>query len=251
MLGDASPQPTRSGGRLAAARAVLQHPGDEGYLRLAVESREAVDRLRLGIEKVEGMRILGAHDPPLSAVSTTEGADLDLFTVADGMQERGWCTQPQFAHQSSPREPAPDHHGLEPGGEDGFLDDLAASVAPAREAGPVHVAPELAAFTSELDADSLTPEQLSGLPAGAGLGGGDGLPTRMATINALLAVAPDPCGSGCCWSSSALSTYRGAAEPARGPGSSAARNCSPRGPEEAGRAPSRPRPAPQRRSLRP
>lgn len=51
---------------------------------------------------MEGLRILGAHDPPLIAVRTTDGADFDLLTVAERMQERGWHTQPQFAHQSSP-----------------------------------------------------------------------------------------------------------------------------------------------------
>lgn len=185
-------QSTRSGGPLAAAWAVLQHVGDEGYLKLAADTREAVRKIRAGIEAVDGVRILGDPDSTLIAVATDEDAEFDLFTVADEMQERGWYTQPQFAHQASPANLHLTITASNKGGESTFIDDLAASVAAARESGPVTIAPELTAFIAELDADELTPEQFAGLLAGAGLGGGDGLPTRMATINALLAAAPAP-----------------------------------------------------------
>jgi hypothetical protein len=70
-----------------------------------------------------------------------------------------------------------------------LLADLRASVAAAVAAGPVHVAPEVVAFVGGLEPDSLTPEEFAGLLAAAGMGGGAGLPERMATVNTLLAAA--------------------------------------------------------------
>ncbi|WP_033287840.1 pyridoxal phosphate-dependent decarboxylase family protein [Amycolatopsis jejuensis] len=183
-------QSTRSGGPLAAAWAVVQHLGEDGYLRLAEVTREAVARIRRGVTEIPGLRVLG--DPSSTLIAFTGSDDFDLFTVADEMKARGWYVQPQFAHGSSPLNlhltVTAANHGSEPE----FLADLAASVVAARTAGPVQVDPDVAAFVSALDPATLTAEQFGSLLAAAGLTGGDGLPDRMAPINALLAVAAEP-----------------------------------------------------------
>jgi hypothetical protein len=78
------------------------------------------------------------------------------------------------------------------GSEAEFLADLTGSVTAARAAGPVTVDPDVTAFVAALDPETLTMEQFGGLLAAAGLTGGDGLPDRMAPINALLATAAEP-----------------------------------------------------------
>ena len=184
-------QSTRSGGPLAAAWAVVRHLGDEGYLRLAEVTREAVARIREGVAGIDGLRILGDPDSTLIAF-TAGGAEFDLFTVADEMKARGWYVQPQFAHGSSPLNLHLTVTAANHGSEAEFLADLAASVLAAKAAGPVAVDPDVAAFVAALDPETLTPEQFGGLLAAAGLTGGDGLPDRMAPINALLATAAEP-----------------------------------------------------------
>ncbi|HWD02378.1 MAG TPA: aminotransferase class V-fold PLP-dependent enzyme [Amycolatopsis sp.] len=184
-------QSTRSGGPLAAAWAVVHHLGDDGYLRLAEITREAVTRIRAGVEATAGLRVLG--DPDSTLVSfTAEYDDFDLFTVADEMKLRGWYVQPQFAHGVSPLNLHLTITAANHGGEAEFLADLAASVTAARAAGPVAVDPDVAAFIAALDAETLTQEQFAGLLTAAGLMGDGGLPGRMAPINALLATAPEP-----------------------------------------------------------
>lgn len=183
-------QSTRSGGPLAAAWAVLRHLGDRGYLRLAEQTRDAVKEIRAGIESIDGLRILGDPDSTLLAVATGEQPDLDLFSVADEMTERGWYVQPQFAHEASPANLHLTITAANRGHEPVFLADLAASVHAARESGPVVVAPELVEAMAALDPDTLTAPQFAGLLAGAGLDDGGTLPGRMAGVNALLAVAP-------------------------------------------------------------
>jgi sphinganine-1-phosphate aldolase len=183
-------QSTRSGGPLAAAWAVLKHIGEDGYLKLASDTRDAVREIRAGIEAIDGLAILGDPDSTLLAMTST--GDFDLFTVADEMRERGWYTQPQFAHQSSPMNLHLTITAANRGNEKEFLADLTASVEAARATGPVAVDPDVAAFVAALNPDELTGEQFAGLLAAAGMGGDTGLPTRMADINALLAEAPAP-----------------------------------------------------------
>lgn len=194
-------QSTRSGGPLAAAWAVVNHLGDEGYLSLARATLEAVTEIRSGVAAIDGLAVLGSPDSTLVAF-TAEPDEFDVFTVADEMRERGWYVQPQFAHESSPANLHLTITAANRGSEAEFLAALADSVAAARAAGPVRVDPEVAAFVAALEEDTLTSEQFAGLLAAAGLGGapsaesgiaaGTALPARMAEINALLATAPAP-----------------------------------------------------------
>ncbi|MFC6092684.1 pyridoxal phosphate-dependent decarboxylase family protein [Saccharothrix lopnurensis] len=181
-------QSTRSGGPLAAAWAVLRHVGDDGYRELARRALESTRVLRAGVEGIDGLRVLGSPDATLLAVAASRD-DLDVFTVADEMKARNWYVQPQFAFGPSPANLHLTVTAANAGHERELLDDLRASVAAAVEAGPVEVAPEVLAFIGSLDPAALTPAEFAGLLAAAGMGGGDGLPERMAVVNTLLAAA--------------------------------------------------------------
>ncbi|MEU4805405.1 aminotransferase class V-fold PLP-dependent enzyme [Actinosynnema sp. NPDC023587] len=182
-------QSTRSGGPLAAAWAVLRHVGDEGYRDLAHRALASARLIRDGVGGIDGLRVLGTPESTLIAVTAT-GADFDVFTVADEMRARNWYVQPQFAHRSSPANLHLTVTAANAGNEPELLADLRASVTAAIAAGPVAVAPEVAAAIGALDPGSLTPQEFAGLLAAAGLGGGGVLPERMASVNALLAAAP-------------------------------------------------------------
>jgi glutamate/tyrosine decarboxylase-like PLP-dependent enzyme len=189
---NATIQSTRSGGPLAAAWAVLRHIGDDGYAELAARTLRAVRAIRAGIERIDGLRVLGEPEAALFA-ATVDGDAFDVYTVADEMAQRRWYVQPQFGYGPSPASlhltVTAANHGTEPE----LLADLADSVAASRERGPTRVSEELTGMLAGLDPDALTPEQFAGLLAGAGLAGQDGrirLPDRMAQVNALLAAAP-------------------------------------------------------------
>ncbi|MFL6126036.1 MAG: aspartate aminotransferase family protein, partial [Actinophytocola sp.] len=183
-------QSTRSGGPLAAAWAVLNHIGDEGYRELASRVLSAVRSLRSGIEAIEGLAVQGEPRSTLLSVVAT-AADFDVFTLADEMTERGWYLQPQFGFESS----RPNlhltvtaaNHGTEPL----LLADLTAAVAAARRRGPVAVAPEVVSTIANLDPADLTPQNFAALLSSAGLTE-VAAPRRMAEINTLLAAAPPP-----------------------------------------------------------
>ncbi|QJY47692.1 pyridoxal phosphate-dependent decarboxylase family protein [Pseudonocardia broussonetiae] len=182
-------QSTRSGGPVAAAWAVVRHLGREGYAELARAARRSTLALAEGVDATDGLRVLVAPDSTLLALTASDGG-LDVFTLADEMLARGWYLQPQFGFGPSPANLHLTVTAALSGQEDALLADLRAAVDAARAAGPVVIDDGIAAVVAALDPDALTPEEFGGLLAAAGLGGGGGLPTRMAPVNALLALAP-------------------------------------------------------------
>ena len=86
-------QGTRSGLPMATAWAVIQHLGVDGYCRLTEQTLENADRMRAGIARLDGVRVLGDGTYHLVAMADDEacdGAPVDVFAVGDALLERGW-----------------------------------------------------------------------------------------------------------------------------------------------------------------
>jgi sphinganine-1-phosphate aldolase len=184
-------QSTKSGGPLAAAWAVVQHIGLDGYRDLVATTLTATRRLAAAIEARDHLALAATPDSSLIAVQT-DGA-LDVFTLSDEMGERGWFVQPQMAFRDLPATLHLTLCAATADGVDDFLTALDESLAAAVAAGPVVVAPELREAAVALDPAALDDAAFDGLLAVAGLAGGDGslvVPKRMAPVNALLDVAP-------------------------------------------------------------
>ena len=77
---------------IAAAWAILRHLGEEGYVALARQIRDAVRAFQAGIAKIPGLRVIG--QPAMSVFSFTSDA-ADPFAIGDRMDERGWCLDRQ------------------------------------------------------------------------------------------------------------------------------------------------------------
>ncbi|HUF99434.1 MAG TPA: aspartate aminotransferase family protein [Ilumatobacter sp.] len=97
-------QGTRSGAPMAAAWAVMQHLGVSGYLDLAQTTLDNADRMRAGVNAVDGVRVLG--DPTfhlLAVASDAESASpIDVFALGDALAAHGWLhdrqTPPDSLH---------------------------------------------------------------------------------------------------------------------------------------------------------
>ena len=188
---NATMQSTRSGGPLAAAWAVVQHIGADGYAELAATALDATRRIAAGVATQPHLRLAAPPDSTLLAVGTDDS--LDVFTLADEMGERGWYVQPQMAFRDLPATVHLTVSAATAGGVDEILAALASSVAAAVTAGPVRVDPDLRTAAAALDPATLDDAAFDGLLALAGLGGGGGevvVPRRMAPVNALLDAAP-------------------------------------------------------------
>ena len=82
---------TNPGGAIAAAWAVMNYLGEDGYLDIARTSMEARIELQAGLEKIDGIHIWG--EPDLWAVAY--GSDkYDILQVVRKMWSRGWIVAP-------------------------------------------------------------------------------------------------------------------------------------------------------------
>jgi len=119
---------TRPGGAVAAAWAVLNHLGHDGYRAIAADLLTMSRAWQRDIEALEGFHIYGKPDLTLIGF----GADgLDIFAAADRMAEQGWLPgrlqNPRGMHLMLSM-----YH--EPARED-YVRDLAAAAAHVRNAG--------------------------------------------------------------------------------------------------------------------
>ncbi len=80
---------TRSGGAVASAWAVINHLGEEGYLRVYDAQRKIRATLIEGVGAIEGLTVLG-HPHALHV--TFYADDVDIFAVEEGMAARGWLS---------------------------------------------------------------------------------------------------------------------------------------------------------------
>jgi sphinganine-1-phosphate aldolase len=181
-------QSTRSGGPIAAAWAVVRTIGDEGYLRLAEQVLDGVDRLLAGLSEIPALHVVAPPDSTL--VTLQADSTCDVFTIADEMTAAGWYVQPQLSFAGQPPTLHLTLSAATAAHVEEFLAALASAVSVAVAAGPVEVPPDLEDFVRALDPASLTDSDFDGLLAAVGMGGEKpGLPERMAEINALLDIA--------------------------------------------------------------
>lgn len=178
-------QSSKTGGPLAAAWAVLNFVGDEGYMEIARKTYEATKKVVKGIEEMEDLQILG--NPELCLVAFMSET-VNVFHVIDEMKERGWYVQPQLAYPGSPQNIHLSVSAISLERADDMLADLKECTAIAKTMGPDNTE-EMAVGFANINPDELTDEMFSEMLGMAGIGSGD-LPDRMAEINGLLNAMP-------------------------------------------------------------
>ncbi len=180
-------QSSKSGGPLAAAWAVLQFIGDDGYMKYAKGLLDARDRTVAGVNAIPGLRVMG--DPEMSLVAFTSD-ELSVFAIVDEMKERGFHVQAQLAYGPSKENI---HLSISPSNvvwTDALLTELRAAVDAVRAAGGGPKPPtEMAAMLAQQIENDPTGEGLKTIVA-AITGGGGGIPGKMADTNALLNELP-------------------------------------------------------------
>lgn len=89
LFGSPTVTGTRPGGSIAAAWAVLNFLGEEGYLRLAATAMNSASALMEGVDAVPGLHVLGKPDMTVFAFGSNDGGP-DIFLLGDAMEEKGW-----------------------------------------------------------------------------------------------------------------------------------------------------------------
>ena len=99
-------QGTRSGLPMAAAWAVMQYLGVDGYVDLVRQALTNADEMRAGIADIDGVRVLGDGRYHLIAMAADPESDdpIDVFALGDALERRGWFhdrqTPPDSLHST-------------------------------------------------------------------------------------------------------------------------------------------------------
>jgi sphinganine-1-phosphate aldolase len=175
-------QSSKTGGPLAAAWAVLNYLGDEGYLKIASETMVATRKLAKAIGEMKDLELLA--DPEMFMFSVKSDT-VNVFHVIDEVKERGWYIQPQFAYQNSPKN---FHISVSMSNID-FTDELVQvleeSVQAAKGIKEGESVKTILDAISAMNPEDITEDNISDMMAMAGVSG-DSLPERMADINDIM-----------------------------------------------------------------
>lgn len=113
---------------VAAAWAVMNYLGEQGYTERTRSLLDTASRLRAGIEAVEGLIIWG---DPAATVLAFGSKDLDIMAVGDVMDERGWHLDRQNNPDALHMMISPEHSRI----VDEFLSDLTEAASVAHDGG--------------------------------------------------------------------------------------------------------------------
>jgi sphinganine-1-phosphate aldolase len=178
---------SKTGGPMAAAWAVMNYLGDEGYREIVREVMDASRLLIDGINQIDDVHILGKPDMCMFAVASTS-RNVNVYRLADELKKKNWYVQPQFRRANSPSNLHISMNHSTVHQAEAFLKDFKETVEELREQEISSDAEGLLAGIEQLSGpfDEETFYRLAGM---AGLTGTD-LPDRMETINQILEVLP-------------------------------------------------------------
>ena len=86
---------TKSGGSMASAWAVMHFLGDDGYLRLTRQAREATLQLATVIRSTPKLVLRAEPESTLLCFGAQDPSALNVFAIADELAKRGWYVDRQ------------------------------------------------------------------------------------------------------------------------------------------------------------
>ncbi len=175
-------QSSKSGGPMAAAWAVINFIGDDGYLEFARRKLEATRRVMEGIEKIPELRLLGR--PEMCLVAFTSDM-VNVFHLIDDMNDKGWYIQPALSFDNSQQHIHMSINVSNVKWIDKFLSDLEDSVHQVLNRKAEELPAGLQQALTSLDPSAMTGEVFSRMLQMAGINGTE-LPRKMADINEIL-----------------------------------------------------------------
>jgi glutamate/tyrosine decarboxylase-like PLP-dependent enzyme len=179
-------QSSKSGGPMAAAWAVLNYIGDDGYLEIARKKLEAARRIAEGIERMVDLRLMAKPDMCLLAFTSDT---VNVFHVIDEMNSRGWYIQPALTFDNSKENIHMSINVSNVEWVDPFMSDLQASVEKAKAMPSGEVTEAIQSWLSSIDPSRLDGENLAQILSMVGIRGSH-LPKRMSGVNEALNALP-------------------------------------------------------------
>jgi glutamate/tyrosine decarboxylase-like PLP-dependent enzyme len=177
----------KTAGPMAAAWAVMNYLGDEGYMKIVREVMEATRMVVDGINRIDGVQVLG--EPNMCMFSFTSTSDkINVYHLVDVLKKMGWYLQPQFKRANSPANLHISMSRSTVHQAGAFLKDFEETI---EELKQEEISDEARDLQAELDKLSIKfdDETFFKLASMAGVTGTE-LPDKMETINQIMEVLP-------------------------------------------------------------
>jgi glutamate/tyrosine decarboxylase-like PLP-dependent enzyme len=177
---------TRPGGAIAAAWAILNCLGEEGYLALAETVMKTARKLQDGIRSIPELAILGE---PVMSILAIASDRLNVFEIGDEMALRGWNLDRQQFPSSLHLTVTPAHAQV----ADQFLADLGQVVELVKKPSRARLSNALQVGLAQVAARILPPRLMSRLTRSSSKGGGQtlGAGRRSAAMYGMMATLPN------------------------------------------------------------
>jgi len=182
---------SRPGGPVAAAWALLHYLGEEGYLEITDIVMRTAKIMQDGVNAIPGLKVLSNPEMSVFAIASdsSTGARLDVYEIADELALRGWHLDRQ--HFPPSLHVTVNYVHAQAAAE--FLKDLTEAAATVGRPGLRKTATKILIKTANALTRVLPQEMVSNLmnKASSLLGGGGGLPGRMAPMYGLIGSLPN------------------------------------------------------------
>ena len=177
---------TRPGGPIAAAWAVMNYLGEAGYLEMTDLVLQATRRLQAGVNAVDGIKVLSNPEMSVFAIASD---GLDVYALADELTARNWHLDRQQFPPTLHMTVQFGHIGV----VEEFLQDLSAAAKVVRRPGFEKTANSWLLKLANLLVRILPERWVTWLMEKAShlLGGGGGLPGKMAPMYGLIGSLPN------------------------------------------------------------
>ena len=116
---------TRPGSAIAAAWAAMMALGEDGYAHHAGVAMKTARQLEKGLSDIDGIEIVVHPDAPIVAYKVSERSGLDVFALADQLEDRGWMVDRMQSPNCIHLTVTSNHARI----VDEYLEDVRASVA--------------------------------------------------------------------------------------------------------------------------
>ena len=178
---------TKTGGPIAAAWAVMNFLGKEGYCDISRKTMNTTHRFIEGINAIDGLQVVGNPEVSLFSFTTTKGNPYDLF---DELNEKRWFVQFQLSNEYCPANLHLTVSKIHETLVDEFLIDLKACHEKVQKKGLVKKATEKVTIeTVKKLAQNLSSENFEKLGKILGFSNG-AVPDKLALINRIMDVLP-------------------------------------------------------------
>lgn len=179
---------TRTGGPIAAAWAMFNYLGKEGYMDIAKRTMEATHKYIEGVRSIDELKIIGSEGE--CSMLTFASDEVNVFELNDEMKEMGWGLNPQFSNKYAPSNLHLTISLSNTPHVNDFVEDMKKAVVAVKKGGLKKAIGNTAVSTVSKLAGSMGPGTFEKIAKVLGIGGGK-IPKKLATASKLMDSLPD------------------------------------------------------------